>query len=170
MLDLLRARRSIRRYRDEGIDPLVIEKLKEAAVRSPTSRGINPWRFIFVADQSRLESLSHAKESGSGFLSGAGLGVVVCAEEGESDVWVEDCSISAIILQLTALSLGLGSCWIQIRNRMRSPIRSSEDYVREILGLPETLRVECIISLGYPAETKPPVPAKDLEFEKILSL
>ncbi|MBN1322589.1 MAG: nitroreductase family protein [Methanotrichaceae archaeon] len=170
MLDLLRARRSIRRYKDEGIDPLVIEKLREAAVRSPTSRGINPWRFIFVADKPLLDDLSRAKEGGSGFLKGAGLGVVVCAEEEKSDVWVEDCSISAIILQLTALSLGLGSCWIQIRNRMHSPTRSSEEYVREILGLPETMRVECIISLGYPAETKSPVPAKDLEFEKILSL
>jgi hypothetical protein len=37
--------------------------------------------------------LSSAKESGSGFLSNAPLGVVVCGEENESDVWIEDCSI-----------------------------------------------------------------------------
>jgi len=170
MLDLLRARRSIRQYSGEGIDPIVVGKLKEAAVRSPTSRGINPWRFIFVSDRSRLDELSRSKESGSAFLKGAALGIVVCAEEGESDVWVEDCSIGAIILQLAAQSLGLGSCWIQIRNRMHSPAKSSEAYVREALGLPDTMRVECIISIGHPAETKPPVPASDLEFEKILSL
>ena len=109
MLDLLRKRRSVRKYRDEDIEAEVVELLKEAALRSPTSRNFRPWRFVFVTDRGKLAALSRAKESGSSFLAGARLGVVVCADEGESDVWIEDCSIASIILQLAGQSLGLGS-------------------------------------------------------------
>lgn len=169
MLDILRKRRSIRRYRDKEIEAEKIELLKEAALRAPSSRGIKPWQFVFVTDTALLEKLSKAKEHGSSFLKDAHLGVVVCADENESDVWIEDCSIASIILQLTALSLDLGSCWIQIRNRMNSDELSSEDYVKWILHLPKNTRVESIISLGYPGEEKMPVPKEELDYQKILT-
>jgi nitroreductase len=169
MLEILRDRRSIRRYKDRQIEVEKIEQLKEAALRAPSSRGINPWRFGFVTDKPMLEKLSSAKESGSGFLKDAALGVVVAAKQGESDVWVEDCSIAAIILQLTGCSMGLGSCWIQIRNRRHSSNMSAEDYVKQTLALPDELLVECIISFGYPDEVKRPIVAADLDRSKILT-
>jgi nitroreductase len=168
MLDILRNRRSIRSYKDQEIEQELIEQLKEAAVRSPSSWGINSWRFLFITDKAKLKELSRAKESGSGFLKDARLGVVVLAAEEESDVWIEDCSIASIILQLTGQSLGLGSCWIQIRNRKHNSLQSSEDYVKGVLHLPENMRVECMIAFGYPDEKKEPVPRRDLEYEKIL--
>jgi nitroreductase len=168
MLNILRNRRSIRIYRDQEIEPELIEQLKEAALRSPSSWGNNPWRFLFTTDKEKLKELSRAKESGSGFLKDARLGVVVLAAEEESDVWIEDCSIASIILQLTGQSLGLGSCWIQIRNRKHDSLQSSEDYVKGALHLPENMRVECMIAFGYPDEKKEPVPRRDLEYEKIL--
>lgn len=169
MLDILRSRRSIRRYKDRQIEAEKIEQLKEAALRAPSSRGINPWRFVFVTDKPMLETLSSAKESGSSFLKDAALGVVVAAKQGESDVWVEDCSIAAIILQLAGCSLDLGSCWIQIRNRRHSSSMSAEDYVKQTLSLPDEFLVECIISFGYPDEVKRPIAAADLERSKILT-
>ena len=168
MLDILRNRRSIRRFEDKEIEPELIELLMEAALRSPTSRGINSWRFLFVTDRALLEELSRAKESGSGFLKGARLGVVVSAVEGESDVWVEDCSIASIILQLMGQSLRLGSCWIQVRNRMHDSRMSAEEYIKKALDLPENIRVESMIAFGYPDEKKMPVPKEELEYEKIL--
>jgi nitroreductase len=168
MLNILRNRRSIRIYRDQEIEPELIEQLKEAALRSPSSWGNNPWRFLFTTDKEKLKELSRAKESGSGFLKDARLGVVVLAAEERSDVWIEDCSIASIILQLTGQSLGLGSCWIQIRNRKHNSLQSSEDYVKGVLHLPENMRVECMIAFGYPDEKKEPVPRRDLEYEKIL--
>ncbi len=169
MLEILRDRRSIRRYKDRQIEEEKIEQLKEAALRAPSSRGINPWRFVFVTNKSMLEKLSSAKESGSSFLKDAALGVVVAAKQGESDVWVEDCSIASIILQLAGCSLGLGSCWIQIRNRRHSNSMSAEDYVKQTLALPDEFQVECIISFGYPDEEKRPVATADLERSKILT-
>jgi len=170
MIDILRERRSIRKYKDREIEIEKIELLMEAGLRSPSSRGINPWRFVFVTDKSMLLELSRAKESGSSFLKGASLCVVVCAAQGESDVWVEDCSIAAIILQLAGCSLGLGSCWIQIRKRMHSTSLSSEDYIKRVLYMPENFNVESMIAFGYPDEDKEPVPKEQLEYEKILQI
>ncbi len=168
MFDILRKRRSIRKYLDKEVEPEIIDLLKEAALRAPSSRDIKPWRFIFITDRALLKQLSKAKEHGSSFLGDARLGVVVCADENESDMWIEDCSIASIIVQLAGQSLGLGSCWIQIRNRMYSDRLTSEDYVRDVLGLSKGLKVESIMSFGYPDEDKLPVSKEDLDFDKVV--
>jgi hypothetical protein len=83
---------------------------------------------------------------------------VICGEETESDVWIEDCSIASIIPQLIGQTLGLGYCWIQIRRRLSGTGKSSEEYAKEVLSLPKSLRVESIIAFGYPDEVKNPIP------------
>ena len=163
MIDLLRERRSIRKYEARGIEFEKVEILKEALLRSPSSMNRRPWEFIFVDDKDLLARLSRAKEHGAGFLRDAALGIVVCGDETVSDVWQEDCSIAAIIVQLAAQSIGLGSCWVQIRNRIHVQGITSEKYIQGLLGLPENLRVECIISLGYPAEKKAGIPKEQME-------
>jgi len=168
MIELLKTRRSIRKYEKRQLDERSIEIMKEAMLYSPSSRGINPWNFIFVDRPDLLKKLSEAKEHGSAFLKDAALGIVVCGDETKSDVWIEDCSIASIIVQLTAHSIGLGSCWIQIRNRHYSEKESAEDYIRKILHIPERYRVLSIISIGYPAERKSPVSRDKLDFSKIL--
>ena len=167
MIDILRARRSIRKYEKRAIDKESREILTEALLRCPSSRGINPWMFIFVEDPDLLRLLAQSKEHGSDFLKDAALGIVVCGDETKSDVWVEDCSIASIVVQLAAQSLGLGSCWIQIRKRPHSKDKTAEEYIQELLGIPQHLKVESIISIGYPAESKKPLPQEKLEFEKI---
>ena len=167
MIDILRKRRSIRRYENRPIDEKSVDILKEALLRSPSSRGINPWNFIFVTDPGLLKKLSAAKEHGAAFLSGASLGIIVCGDESKSDAWIEDCSIASIIVQLTAQSLKLGSCWIQIRNRKHSEDKTSENYIRELFNLPEHIRIESIISIGYPAESKTLIPLNELDYSKI---
>lgn len=167
MIELLRKRRSIRKFTSEKIAQETVVTLVEAALRAPSSRGINPWEFILVDDAEILEKLSQAKQHGSEFLKGAPLGIVVCADSTKSDVWIEDCAIAAIIIQLTAVSLGLGSCWAQIRKRQHDSEKSAESYLQELLGIPEHIKVATILGIGHPAETKNPVPDKDLQHSKI---
>jgi nitroreductase len=167
MIDLLRRRRSIRKYADKAIDKASIDLLIETLLRSPSSLNNRPWEFIFVEKPELLAKLSKSKEYGSGFLENAPLGIVVCADSSKSDVWVEDCSIASIMVQLTAESLGLGSCWIQIRKRNYSKDKTSEKYIQEILGIPEHINIESIISIGWPDETKKPVPRSNLDYQKI---
>jgi nitroreductase len=167
MIELLRRRRTQRGYTQEKISEEHIELLKEAVLRSPSSRSIKPWEFIFVDDPDLLLKLSQCKPSGSKFLKKAALGIVVCGDEKQSDAWVEDCSIASILAQLAAESLGLGSCWIQIRMRQHESGDSAESYIQKLLGIPEHVRVESIISIGHPADDLPGHPTDSLDFSKI---
>lgn len=167
MIELLRRRRSIRKFSAENISPETVETLTEAALRAPSSRGINPWEFILVDNPEILNKLSKAKQHGSEFLKNSRLAIVVCADSSKSGVWIEDCSIAAIIIQLTAVSLGLGSCWAQIRDRLHDHEVTAETYIQELLGLPEQIKVECILGIGHPAEEKQAVPADKLQRDKI---
>jgi nitroreductase len=93
--------------------------------------------------------------------------VVVAADPKKCDVWIEDCSIASIILQLTAESIGLGSCWAQIRLRGHGDGTSAEAYLKERLGIPDRFVVESVIGIGHPDEEKPSHPRESLDFGKI---
>jgi nitroreductase len=167
MIELLRDRRSIRTYLDRPIEAEKIELLKEAVLRAPSSRNIHPWEFVFVDDRTMLKKLSACKPHGAAFLKGAPLGIVICGDDTRSDVWVEDCSIASILVQMAAQSVGLGSCWIQVRKRMHDDQISAEHYIRNVLSIPEHVRVESIVAVGYPAERRTPLPAEELKTSKV---
>jgi nitroreductase len=166
-LSLVQKRRSIRRYQEMPVEKEKIKLLIEAALRSPSSRGFNPWEFIVVTDRDLLEKLSKAKTHGASFLKNAPLGIVVCADPEKCDVWIEDASIASIFLHLAAESLELGSCWIQIRMRMHDQTKTSQEYVQKLLNIPDNLNVESMIAIGYPAESKPPHRKENLQYEKV---
>jgi nitroreductase len=167
VMSVIQKRRSIRKFLDKPIEAEKIDLLLEAALRAPSSRGINPWQFVVVMDKNLLAKLSQAKQHGSAFLKNAPLGICVCADPEKSDVWVEDASIASIFIHLAAESLGLGSCWIQIRARMHDGKKSAQEYVTETLTMPAKMQVESIIAVGYPAETLPPHKKEELLYEKV---
>ncbi|MGM0417587.1 MAG: nitroreductase family protein [Thermodesulfobacteriota bacterium] len=149
--EIIRNRRSVRSFTDKKIDNEKIEDLKEAALRPPSSRSLNPWEFIFVTDKDILQKLSDAKPHGASFLKSAPLGIAVFADPEKCDVWIEDCSIASIYIQLAAESLGLKSCWCQIRKRQDKNGDEAEIYVKKLLNIPEKYKVLSIIAAGYPS-------------------
>ena len=167
LYDLLKSRRSIRNFQNRGVEKEKIDTLVKSALLSPSSRAIRPWEFIVVTDRELLKKLSACKEYGSGFLSGAPLGIVVLGDPEACDVWVEDASIASIIIQLSAQSLGLSSCWIQVRERFHSGEVKAEDYIKELLAIPGKYHVECIVAIGYPAEEKTAYSDSELLYDKI---
>ncbi len=169
MIDLLRKRRSIRKFTEQIPEAEKIELLKEAVLRAPTSKNSNASQFIFVSDKSVIEKLANCKLTGASALQTATLAVVILADESQTVAWVEDCSIASILLQITALSLGLGSCWIQIRGRAHSEEKPSETYVKETLNIPDEFRVLSIISIGYSQQSISGRPFTDLDFSRIHS-
>jgi nitroreductase len=114
-----------------------------------------------------LEKLSTAKPAGAALLKNATLGIVICADQKKSDTCIEDASIAAIILQLAAESLGLGSCWVQLRNRKHEDGRSSQQYAAELLSIPDTYMIQAVMAIGYPAESKTPHKKENLHYGKI---
>ena len=165
--DLVKNRRSIREYEDRPVEPAKIDTIIESALRAPSGRAIRPWSFVVVTDKDILEKLSVAKPMGADFLKSAPVHIVVCVETDESNVWIEDSAIAAVFMQLCAHSLGLGSRWSHMRGNMYDDNMTTRDYIAEILGLPDNLEVECIIAIGYPAESVPPYKKEELRFDKV---
>jgi len=166
-VSLIRNRRSIRKYERKPVEADKIAVLAEAALRTPSSHGHNPWEFVFVTDRAALERLARAKPTGSAFIADAPLGIVVCADGAQSDVWVEDCAIATTFIQLAAESIGLASCWIQIRRRMHDDGTTAAEAVARIVGIPGDREVLSLIAVGYPARRKAAHGAESLRFDKV---
>lgn len=165
--ELMKKRRSIKIFEDRALEAEMIDVIIESALRSPSGRAARPWHFVVVTDKGLLEKLSVAKPGGAAFLKEAPVGIVVCGDPTASRLWVEDCSIAAVILQLAAHDLGLGSRWSHMRGNNYNDSKTSRDYIAELLGLPESLEVECIIAIGYPAEEMVPYKKEDLHLNKV---
>lgn len=163
----IRTRRSIRAYRDEQVSDAHRALLEEAMLRAPTSHNHRPSEFVFVTERETIRHLARLKSHGSSFLAGAPLVVVVLADPQRSDVWVEDASIAASFLQLTAHSLGLGSCWVQVHAREHEDGYPASEFVKSQVGAPSGLEVLAVIGVGYPAEEKEPTPKSALLTRKI---
>jgi len=165
--DLLKTRRSIRKYQPRAVEKEKILKIVQAALMSPASKRSNSWEFVVVEDKNTLEKLAESRPHGSQMLKDATLGIVVIADTTKSDVWFEDASIASIIIQLQALDLGLGSCWVQVYNRQKDETITTGKYIKSLLNIPEKYDVLNIVSIGYPNEEKKPFGEEQLAMDKI---
>ncbi|SEA00267.1 Nitroreductase [Desulfuromusa kysingii] len=167
MIDLLRQRRSIRKFKPQPIEDEKIAQLSEALLRAPTSKNQQPCEFVLVDDVDILTQLASAKKQGAAFFTSAPLAVVIAANPEVSDVWVEDSAIAALVVQLAAEELGLKSCWSQLRLRAHDDYTRASDFVRQLIGLPVGMEVAMVVAIGYPAEEKSAHPRQSLHDEKI---
>lgn len=167
MINHLRTRRSIRKFTEQPIETEKLDILKEAILRAPTSKNSNACEFVFVDDTELIQKLALCKPQGATPLLTAKLAIVVLAEESKTVAWIEDASIAAFVAHITAYSLGLGSCWIQIRGREYSEDKTSEAFVRETLNVPEGFRILSIVAIGYAQRVHEGKPFSELNFGKI---
>ncbi len=167
MIDLLRTRRTVRKFTQQSIESEKLELLIEAILRAPSSGNSNACEYIFIDKPEIIHQLALCKPAGAAPLLTARLAVAVLSKENQTGAWIEDCSIAAFITQLTAHSLGLGTCWIQIRGRDYSDEKTSEAFVSETLNIPEGFRVLSLVAIGYPEKTPESKTYQDLNFEKI---
>lgn len=167
MYQLLSNRRSIRKYEDKLVEEEKVDLLIRSMLRSPSGKSINPWEIIYLDSKELVEQLATCKAHGAKFLSGAHQCLIVLADASKTDVWIEDASIMMTIGHLAATDQGLGSCWIQIRNRQTAEGDSSETFVRQLLNIPETIQVEGILAFGYPDEVKDGHGEESLQKEKV---
>lgn len=165
--ELIKNRRSMRKFTSEELTQEEVVNLLKAALMSPSSKRKNPWQFIVVDDKEMLAKLAHCKENGANFIADAALAIVVAADPMESDVWIEDAAVASIMIQLQAEDLGLGSCWVQIRERFAATGMSSDEYVHGILDIPLQLQVLSIVAIGHKGMERKPFNEEHLQWEKI---
>ncbi len=150
LLQVLLNRRSVRTYKEELVKKEQLMKILYAGLLSPTGRNKKPWEFVVVEDKKNLEKMAKSRIAGAGMLASAAAAIVVLGDEEKTDVWSEDCTIAMSNMHLMASSLGIGSCYIQGRLREAEKGVSTESYLRDLLGFPENMRLEAILSLGIP--------------------
>jgi|YelNatPaOPRAMG01_1025707.scaffolds.fasta_scaffold06529_9 nitroreductase len=146
ILELIKNRRSIRRYRRENIHNELVKKILEAGRWAPSANNSQPWSFIVLKSEEVRRNVAEATTYGK-FLANAPIGIVVIIDPELSRHAVEDGAIATMNMLLEAHALGLGACWIGAYNS------SYEERIKEILKIPRNKRVLSIISIGYPAET-----------------
>jgi len=161
LMEAIKTRRSIRRYKPLQVPETLLREVLNAARLAPSADNAQPWKMVVVRDELVRSKLAVAC-NGQKFIAQAPIVLVACGipEDafqtvgGYMSSHVIDATIAMDHLTLAAHSLGLGTCWIAA---------FKEDKVREILGIPEDVRVVALTPLGYPDETPERSPRKNLE-------
>ena len=162
-LDLVKRRRSIRRYKPDPVPREKLEYVLEAGRLAPSWGNRQCWRFIVVTNEKRRREISTRE-----WVAEAPAIVVGCAHpelsgsKFDQQYYMLDMGIAMEHMILAATEQGLGTCWIGGQ--------FEEEVVKSALGVPEDVRVVALTPLGYPAETPGPKERKPMEevvsFEK----
>lgn len=152
MLDAIKQRRSVRQYKSDPVPAEALQAIAEAALSAPSANNQRPWHLVFVTDAAKRAKLAQVHQYAA-FCTQSPVVVAVCGDEQLADHWwIEDCAAATENAMIQAAALGLGTCWIGIRGSDQRGY-DREAMVREVLGIPDHIRVLCTFSLGYPADT-----------------
>ena len=144
--DAIRSRRNVRRYADRPIDQADLDRILEAARRTPSSTNQQAWDFVVVTDRDRLRELSsiwrYAAHVGT---SAATIALVtpVSDDRDERDTFQYDIGQATMSIMLAAADLGIGSGHASV---------GDQALARRILALPDEREVAILVALGYPAD------------------
>ena len=147
-LDILFARRSIRKYTGEPVTQAEIDSLLQAGMAAPSASNRKPWHLIVVTDKAILRRLAEAHPYGK-MLAQAELAIAVCGDPAISSWWVQDCTAATENVLIAAAGLGLGAVWLGCHG-----VDEREQAVRDALGIPAEIGVLSLISIGHPGEEK----------------
>ncbi len=146
LMEAIRARESVREYLDKPVEEEKLLRVLEAGRLAPSAVNEQEWRYVVVRDRDLRQKLMEAAR-GQKFVGQAPVVLACCAEsDGRvmtcgQEAYPIDVAISIDHITLAAVAEGLGTCWIG---------SFYEDKVKEILGIPEHIRVVQLLTLGYP--------------------
>lgn len=154
--EVIAKRHSVRKFEDRPVERDVIDAVLNAAQTAPSSKNCRSTAFMVIEDRDTIAAISEMRDFGSAFVRNAPAVVVVMGDETKTDLWVDNCAISATFVQLAATAMDLGSCWVHVNGRPRSredaSLGDAESYLKKLLGIRDGMRILCVIALGYPLE------------------
>lgn len=162
LIDAIRGRRSVRRFKSDPIPDPTIGRILECARLAPSAGNVEPWFFYVVKNADTKQQIA---EVSAKWIAQAPVILVVTANYGEEQLAFGERGKNVYVLQdtaaatqnilLAAYGFGIGSCWVG---------KFDEQTIRQILHLNEEERPVVIIPLGYAAEDEQaPVPHKSLD-------
>lgn len=158
VFEAISKRRSIRKYKNELVDDEKLENILECARIAPSAANRQEWKFIVVKSKETREKLVEAA-NGQKFVGEAPITIVACSTESKRKMpcgqfaYTVDISIAVSFMILEATEQGLGTCWLGAYD---------EEKVRNILQIPENIRVPAMFTLGYADEEPHQRPRKHL--------
>jgi len=153
MHELIKKRRSIRKFSDKEVEDEKLKQILTAAMVAPSARNIRPWEFIVVKDKETRRKLAKLRSSGR-FIREAPATIVVLGKESESNLWLQDCSLAASHIYLETVNQGLGTCWVNAVGSKTDDGGDAEKAFKEVLDVPVEVRILGLFPIGYPAEEK----------------
>lgn len=151
----LLTRRSVRRYvKDKKVNAQDLTEVLQAAMYAPSAMNRQPWEFVIVDDEEKINSLMQI-HSYCSFLKDAGTAIIVCGnlnEQMADNYWMGDCAAATENILLAAHAKGLGTCWCGIY-----PTEQRMKEIAALLKLPPFVRPFSLVVIGYPeTEAKQP--------------
>ncbi|MBI2953892.1 MAG: nitroreductase family protein [Chloroflexi bacterium] len=154
-LSAIQNRRATKRFVTEPLPQDALQKLLEAAYDAPSGANRHPRQYVVVTAREDLDRLAGLHAYCTWFRS-AQAALAVLGDSIKSRYWLEDCCVAAENVWLAATAIGLGVGWAAIyQSDDAQETARREDMVREILGVPGTLRVPLLLGVGYPAGAPP---------------
>jgi nitroreductase len=144
--DAIRARRNVRTYEDRPIPPEDLERILEAARRTPSSMNEQPWDFVLCTERETLRELSRTWRYATHVAGSAATVALVAArvaDPDERDSVSYDLGQATLQMMVTAADLGIGSSHASV---------GDQDLARRVLGLPPDRSCVGLIAFGYPAD------------------
>ena len=169
---LAKNRYSVRKFSERSVEPEKLEKVLEAARVAPTAHNYQPFRIYVLKSKDAIAKIRELTPCA--FNAPIVLMVTICRDE----QWVNelekgflsgqvDAGIIGTHLMLEAWEQGLGSCWVQVRERFTASGMPSGEYVHEVLDIPLQLQVLSVIAIGHKGMERKPFNEDNLQWEKI---
>jgi len=155
-LELLKSRRSIRKYKNKPVEEEKIQKCLEAARWAPSASNKQPWEFLIVTDEKVRMKLSEIHPYAKFVSESPVVFVPLTNPEVHQKYHMSDTALATMQYMIEAHSLGLGTCWAGVIGA------SLEPEIKELLGVPDNLNVLGLVATGY-ANEEPTRTRKELE-------
>jgi nitroreductase len=144
--DAIRARRNVRTYKEDPVPTAALDRIAEAAWRTPSASNRQHWEFIIVTDRDQLQALSTVWR-GAGHIAGAAAAIALVVPVTDDDhtrlVDYYDLGQATYAMMITAADLGIGTGHSSV---------GDQEAARKILGVPDDHDVAYLIGIGYPAD------------------
>jgi nitroreductase len=154
VFDVIRKRRTIRKFTDKNVSEEQVETLLEMAMCAPNRLNRQPWHFVVIRDKELQEQMADLLRIHP-YLETASVVIAVCGLPNASLTWKMDVSAATENMLLAATGLGLGAAWVGAPDTVMWNLL--EETLRDVLAIPhDDVRIAALVAVGHPAQERPP--------------
>lgn len=147
-LELLKGRRSIRKYKSTPVEPEKLEKCLEAARWAPSASNKQPWEFLIVTDEATRKKLADFHPYGKFVAESPLVFIPLTNSTIHAKYHQSDTALATLQFMIEAHALDLGTCWAGVIGT------DFEPKIKVLLKIPEHLQVLALVAVGYADETR----------------